>query len=51
MGYSKMYRKGIDIPSAEPDSDPEKSFPREAFEDHLVKFGCFGLTLAVLGYI
>lgn len=29
-------------------SDPEKLFPREAFDDHLKRFGRFGLTMAAM---
>lgn len=29
-------------------SDPEKLFPRNAFNDHLQKFGHFGLLMAVM---
>jgi hypothetical protein len=29
-------------------SDPNKVFPREVFEDHLKKFGNFGLTMAII---
>lgn len=29
-------------------SDPEKVFPRSAFNEHLIRFGKFGLAMAVM---
>ena len=29
-------------------SDPEKVFPRSAFDDHLMRFGKFGLAMAMM---
>lgn len=29
-------------------SDPEKVFPRSAFDEHLMRFGKFGLAMAVM---